>query len=409
MTLELNTKGVGNQKKHAFLKRSGTRPKKEQSNKSSNKVAQNNGLVGFNKGMTYSDKKGKSKVKLAHRKSYIPPGGQSSLNLFSETNIPDPRELIKQNQLRPLSQEQPDRRDYESPPKFDRNHKHNYHNYHDDNYNRSYNEQEQRSPYNNYQQHDDESYSHNNHFNNKSQNRNNYYDNDGYQNNYYQQKQNNQYQRNDSRSSENDNQETSRNRHQIPHQYQNQQQNCQSSEVFGRSNSRVSSNTYANGASQNCGNVITERSSTRVHAPPGGASNFSLAHVEERQQQRTLPPIDNWKNNDRSQDFRLKQDEQLSINSNQGIGALIQRAKGAQLPNEFGLPLEKLNNKGSELSRIPRISGGPMKSHQKQIAPLAPIQRQERRQPDQSAHNPMKVPGLENHYSERQKNQFGRI
>ena len=33
---------------------------------------------------------------------------------------------------------------------------------------------------------------------------------------------------------------------------------------------------YANGNSQNSGNVITDRSSTRLHAPPGGRSSLSL-------------------------------------------------------------------------------------------------------------------------------------
>jgi len=37
-----------------------------------------------------------------------------------------------------------------------------------------------------------------------------------------------------------------------------------------------SSNAFANGANQNCGNVLTDRSSTRLHAPPGGGSSFSL-------------------------------------------------------------------------------------------------------------------------------------
>mmetsp|Transcript_9247 Transcript_9247/g.16315 ORF Transcript_9247/g.16315 Transcript_9247/m.16315 type:complete len:133 (+) Transcript_9247:139-537(+) len=39
---------------------------------------------------------------------------------------------------------------------------------------------------------------------------------------------------------------------------------------------RVSSNAYARGDNQNCGNVITDRPSTRLHAPPGGKSSFSL-------------------------------------------------------------------------------------------------------------------------------------
>ena len=40
--------------------------------------------------------------------------------------------------------------------------------------------------------------------------------------------------------------------------------------------SHISSNAYANGASQNTGNVITGRSSTRVVAPPGGRSSIQF-------------------------------------------------------------------------------------------------------------------------------------
>jgi SPIRAL1-like protein len=36
----------------------------------------------------------------------------------------------------------------------------------------------------------------------------------------------------------------------------------------------VSSNAFANGGNQNCGNMITDRSSTRIHAPPGGHSSI---------------------------------------------------------------------------------------------------------------------------------------
>ncbi|CAN0564817.1 unnamed protein product, partial [Ectocarpus sp. 12 AP-2014] len=38
----------------------------------------------------------------------------------------------------------------------------------------------------------------------------------------------------------------------------------------------LSSNAFASGHSQNCGNVITGRPSSRVIAPPGGHSTFSL-------------------------------------------------------------------------------------------------------------------------------------
>jgi SPIRAL1-like protein len=36
-----------------------------------------------------------------------------------------------------------------------------------------------------------------------------------------------------------------------------------------------SSNAFANGANQNCGNVLTDRPTTRLHAPPGGKSEMS--------------------------------------------------------------------------------------------------------------------------------------
>lgn len=38
----------------------------------------------------------------------------------------------------------------------------------------------------------------------------------------------------------------------------------------------LSSNAFASGHNQNCGNVITGRPSSRVTAPPGGHSSFSL-------------------------------------------------------------------------------------------------------------------------------------
>jgi SPIRAL1-like protein len=46
--------------------------------------------------------------------------------------------------------------------------------------------------------------------------------------------------------------------------------------VPSSNSSAVSSNVFAQNANQNCGNVMTGRSSTRVVAPPGGASSFSI-------------------------------------------------------------------------------------------------------------------------------------
>ena len=39
----------------------------------------------------------------------------------------------------------------------------------------------------------------------------------------------------------------------------------------------VSSNAYANGASQNVGNVITDRPTSRITQPPGGRSSITFA------------------------------------------------------------------------------------------------------------------------------------
>ena len=60
--------------------------------------------------------------------------------------------------------------------------------------------------------------------------------------------------------------------------HQPYEQPAHGSSAFGGDAGRMrgSSNAYANGANQNCGNVITDRSSTRLHAPPGGHSTFRI-------------------------------------------------------------------------------------------------------------------------------------
>lgn len=49
----------------------------------------------------------------------------------------------------------------------------------------------------------------------------------------------------------------------------------QKAETFGR-RVRVSSNSFANGADQNCGNVLSDTPTTRVLRPPGGGSSLNL-------------------------------------------------------------------------------------------------------------------------------------
>jgi hypothetical protein len=48
---------------------------------------------------------------------------------------------------------------------------------------------------------------------------------------------------------------------------------------------RVSSNSFANSSNQNCGNVLTERPSTRLHQAPGGNSSIQFGEGEN------APPI----------------------------------------------------------------------------------------------------------------------
>jgi len=52
--------------------------------------------------------------------------------------------------------------------------------------------------------------------------------------------------------------------------------NVQTTTSTNSTTSRTSSNAYANGSNQNCGNFITDRPTTRVHAPPGGKSSITF-------------------------------------------------------------------------------------------------------------------------------------
>uniref|UniRef100_A0A7S1B1U1 Uncharacterized protein n=1 Tax=Noctiluca scintillans TaxID=2966 RepID=A0A7S1B1U1_NOCSC len=52
-------------------------------------------------------------------------------------------------------------------------------------------------------------------------------------------------------------------------------QQCPPNQVFGQ-RQRESSNNYACGNNQNCGNMISDRPTTRVQRPPGGASSLTL-------------------------------------------------------------------------------------------------------------------------------------
>ncbi|EQC28931.1 hypothetical protein SDRG_13270 [Saprolegnia diclina VS20] len=96
-----------------------------------------------------------------------------------------------------------------------------------------------------------------------------------------QQQQQQQYQQPQQQQQQQYQQQQTQNYQEPPQQQYRQQQQQQSSAPFtqgggNESSGRVSSNRYASGVSQNTGNVITDRSTTRIHAPPGGASSFRL-------------------------------------------------------------------------------------------------------------------------------------
>merc|ERR1719156_521669 len=59
------------------------------------------------------------------------------------------------------------------------------------------------------------------------------------------------------------------------------------SKTFGQ-RPRESSNTYAHGHNQNCGNVISDVPTTRVVAPPGGRSSLNLAWDDDRANDRNV-------------------------------------------------------------------------------------------------------------------------
>jgi hypothetical protein len=430
----------GSQVKHTYLKRSGTKLKKNIKPKLE-KLPQNNGLVGFNKGMTYAEKEGEqSKVKLSKKSFKVPPGGHSSLDLFSQSaNIPDPRELKKQFQLRPLSQQQEQQHNASPPPKYANSTYDQQRSKHD-----NFNQQQPSAQYSrndNYNQQQSSAQYPRNDYHNQQQSCAQYSRNDNYNqqctrnDNYNQQQSSAQYPRNDYHNQQQSSAQYSRNDNNgyppssMQPKYSNgnyeappnsNYQSSTRSNIFqdnevplygGRSN-KLSSNTFANGSNQNCGNVITERSSTRLHAPPGGLSSLSLAHPEPPQRQQLQPTVNRQQQQQQQQQQReehkaapmengrtrpTENRSRANESSTESVGSIGQLLKkGNKLISEFGddfkpNPTNPVNKPSK--SSIPRISQ-PNRGSLQRMEPT-------------KSHNPLRVPGLENHYSEGQRRQFG--
>ena len=63
---------------------------------------------------------------------------------------------------------------------------------------------------------------------------------------------------------------------QAPPPQQQQQPPPQQQQAPATGSKPTSSNAWASNSNQNCGNMISERPSTRIHAPPGGKSSITF-------------------------------------------------------------------------------------------------------------------------------------
>lgn len=110
-------------------------------------------------------------------------------------------------------------------------------------------------------------------------------------------------------------------------------------QIFG-TRTRPSSNNYANGADQNCGNVLTDVPTTRVLRPPGGSSAMSLSWEDK--------PLASPQQNRHG----ARQDSILGQNPPQDF-------RGQAPPQEFrgqGSPREAPRGQGGTFGQRPRVS-----------------------------------------------------
>ena len=276
--------------KHQFLRRKKALNSKSGAPQKLEPLAQNNGLKGFNKGMNF---KGKGAPRLSRKSSSnVPPGGHSSLNLFSADDAALPNASLARSSrnpiLQPLCHSSPGRMRCEELDGDSNTYKNN--------------KSSQRG----------------NHRQNASEGR---YDGGEAprrnESRTYQQpsprEQQSQRQSNRQDKSGKSSSKAAPQRRHSPEEFDSYSNHRQSSQHwdepkegnsrgallddgprFGTRTGQGSSNAYANGAQQNVGNVLTDRSSTRIHAPPGGVSTFSLAHDSvgpTAAQRKPLQPI----------------------------------------------------------------------------------------------------------------------
>jgi hypothetical protein len=174
---------------------------------------------------------------------------------------------------------------------------------------------------------------------------------------------------------------------------------------FGQRAAQGSSNAYANGAHQNVGNGITDRSSTRIHAPPGGVSTFSLAHGSS---DAAAPAV-------RRAPLQPVSANALPVahKTNGGsLKALLTRAPlgregGAQRDNGGGGAALVIKPQAARaVSRgSDRYSESSCADHDREAVAVPRLNR--RKAAEVALKAPRAIPGLEHHYTDSQRHQLG--
>lgn len=99
--------------------------------------------------------------------------------------------------------------------------------------------------------------------------------------------------------------------------------------THGARSTRQTSNSWASGTNQNCGNVIGDVPSTRVLRPPGGSSALSLAWDQQAEPQGSITggrgraPVPGYQHNQGFGQRPKESSNSFASGSNQNSGNFI--------------------------------------------------------------------------------------